>query len=122
MNLNFNTKPFNSFINGDDHLVLEIAVAGFDESELQVSRIGEQLFVRGSKAEKRVEVKRQFNRGISYRDFKDMFIIPVGWKMLVAEFINGVLRIKFYEDEETLPITTIKVNQKSPEIEADTIK
>ena len=115
MSLNFNSKPFNSFINGDDNLVLEIAVAGFDESELQISRVGDQLFVSGSKSEKRVEVKRQFNRGISYRDFKDLFIIPVGWKMLVAELINGVLRIKFYEDKETMPITTIKVNSKVQE-------
>ena len=105
MSLSFNSKPFNSYINADDNLVLEVGVAGFSEEDLDITRVGTQLYVSGQKSDKPVEVRQFFNRGLSYRDFKDMFVVPVQFKLLSAELINGVLRIKFFEEKETLPIT-----------------
>ena len=105
MSLNINSKPFNSYINADDNLVLEVGCAGFGEEDLDITRVGTQLYVSGQKSDKPVEVRQFFNRGLSYRDFKDMFVVPVQFKLLSAELINGVLRIKFFEEKETLPIT-----------------
>ena len=105
MSLPFNTKPFNSYLNIDNHLVLEVAVAGFDEADLSIERVGQNLYISGQKSDKPVEVKQFFNRGISYRPFRDTFQVASHWKLLCAELIFGILRIKFEEQKETLPIT-----------------
>ncbi len=106
--MNFNTKPFNSYISEEDRLVLEVAIAGFSEDDLAIERTGTQLAVIGKKTDKPIGVKESLNRGISYRDFRDVFIIPTQWKLEVAELINGVLRIKFFEERENVPITVVK--------------
>ncbi len=106
--MSLNSKPYNCYINVDQHLVLEVAVAGFSIEELEISRTGEVVYVSGHKSDKSVEVVHFLARNLSYRDFRDVFIIPTQWKLEVAELINGVLRIKFFEERENVPITVVK--------------
>lgn len=101
--MNLNTKPMNSYILQNDNLVLEIAVSGFKESELNVELVGRELVVSGKKTCPQVDVKQFINRGLSYRNFEERYVLG-DYEVLEARLLDGVLRIEFTKNKQNVKI------------------
>lgn len=76
---------------GTEKFLISIAVAGFNESELEVIAEDNQLLVRGRQKE---EGTREFlHRGIAARQFQRSFLLADGVEVQEATLRNGMLTI-----------------------------
>jgi HSP20 family molecular chaperone IbpA len=74
-----------------ERIRLTLAVAGFNESELDLTTEENQLVVRGRQTD---EQEREFlHRGIAARQFQRTFVLADGMRVLGAELKNGLLAI-----------------------------
>jgi HSP20 family molecular chaperone IbpA len=74
-----------------ERLRLTLAVAGFTESDLDLTTEDNQLVVRGRQMD---EEEREFlHRGIAARQFQRIFMLADGMRVLGAELKNGLLSI-----------------------------
>ncbi|OXT01909.1 heat-shock protein Hsp20 [Notoacmeibacter marinus] len=72
-------------------LRITLAVAGFQEADLDVTTEENQLIVRGQQGE---EPEREFiHRGIAARQFQKNFLLADGMRVLSAALRNGLLSI-----------------------------
>jgi len=72
-------------------LRITLAVAGFDEDDLEVLTEENQLIVRGRQNE---EAEREYlHRGIAARQFQRTFVLADGMRVAGAELKNGLLAI-----------------------------
>lgn len=72
-------------------LRITLAVAGFRESELDVSTEENQLIIRGRQQDD--EDREYLHRGIAARQFQRAFMLADGMRVLGAELKNGLLSI-----------------------------
>ena len=87
-----NYPPFNIEQLDDDHFVLSLAVAGFNETEIDISLLNGVLTINGEKPE--TETKSVYlHRGLGFRDFVRTFTIAEHIQVLSAELRNGMLTI-----------------------------
>lgn len=87
-----NWPPYNVEQIGDDRLQVTLAVAGFDESELQITLDQNHLMIHGKKQEQTPENERIFlHRGIATRQFQRHFILGQDIKLECAELSRGLL-------------------------------
>jgi HSP20 family protein len=80
----------------DNTLVLRAELPGVDPKDVEVSIVGNQVFLRGEKKqETRVEEKDLFFREFSQGRFERSFTLPEGTKtdQVKASFQNGVLEV-----------------------------
>lgn len=82
--------PYNIVSLGEESTLIELALAGWDKSDLKVTVDDNILAVRGSKSEKDDRVYS--HKGISTRNFEVKFHLK-SWGLVGAEFDNGILRI-----------------------------
>lgn len=76
----------------NEQLRITLAVAGFAESDLEVTTEENQLLVRGRQSEDACE--REFlHRGIAARQFQRTFVLADGMRVIAAELKNGLLSI-----------------------------
>lgn len=72
-------------------LRITLAVAGFAESDLEVTTEENQLIVRGRQSD---DTEREFlHRGIASRQFQRCFVLADGMRVTGAELRNGLLCI-----------------------------
>lgn len=84
--------PYNIEQIADDTLRITLAVAGFTEDDLSVTREGNQLVVAGRQA--RDDEDRVFlHRGIASRQFQRSFVLAEGIEIVGASLDNGLLNI-----------------------------
>lgn len=89
-----NYPPFNIKKVDDDHYVIEIAVAGFSKSEIEVELADGKLIVKGSaKEDNDPSVTSWIHKGIADRNFTRTFLINDFVEVKDAEMFNGILRI-----------------------------
>ena len=97
--------------NGKDRcelLRITLAVAGFSESELDVSTEENQLIVRGRQND---DVEREFlHRGIASRQFQRVFMLADGMRVLGAELRNGLLSIDLDRPEPERLVQRINIS------------
>lgn len=86
-----NYPPYNIAKVDDDHYVIEIAVAGFIESELDVEVKDGVLFVEGKKEDD--DQTEYLHKGISARQFKRSFTLSDTIVVKGAAYNNGILTI-----------------------------
>lgn len=103
--LNTNYPPYNLVKQSDTEYTIELAVAGFDESELSVDLAGDSLTVSGKK-EKAVDDSTFMYRGISARAFTRSWRLAEGIEIKDVSLENGML--------------TINLKRKAPEAEKTT--
>ena len=72
-------------------LRITLAVAGFRESDLDVSTEENQLIIRGRQQDD--EDREYLHRGIAARQFQRAFMLADGMRVLGAELKNGLLSI-----------------------------
>lgn len=87
-----NYPPHNVVKLDDTHFVIELAVAGFAESEVDVELKENVLTVRGERPKKEKEVE-YLHRGISARNFTRTFPLAEHIEVRGATVQNGILAI-----------------------------
>ncbi|WP_088332057.1 Hsp20 family protein [Lacimicrobium sp. SS2-24] len=86
--------PYNVELLGEDKYRITMAVAGFDESELEIQVEENTLQVTGKKDAQEKEQERKFlHKGISERSFERKFQLGDHVKVLAADLKNGLLHI-----------------------------
>lgn len=87
-----NYPPYNIVRLDDTHYVIEVAVAGFAESELDVELKDSVLTIKGQK-EKKESTAEYLHRGISARSFERVFTLMPDIEVRAATVENGVLAV-----------------------------
>ena len=96
-----NYPPHNIVKIDDDHFVVELAVAGFAESELDIEVKDSLLTVSGAREDTRIYA----HKGISARKFSRQFTLNEHVNVTTAALANGILSIALERDipEEERP-------------------
>jgi len=86
-----NYPPYNIIKEDDEHFRIELAVAGFDKSELKVSKEKSYLIVEGKKE---VDSEDNFvHKGLASRSFKRTFTLADDVIVTGGDLKNGILMI-----------------------------
>ena len=84
--------PYNIKKTADNTYVIEVAVAGFAEDELDVELKDGVLSIKGEQAKKEVDVEYQ-HKGISTRNFTRTFTLGEHVEVRGATVKNGILAV-----------------------------
>jgi len=98
--------PYNIKKNSDNSYTIELAVAGFAQSEIDIEIDGGKLIVKGNSALTEDDKNENFLfKGIANRAFTRAFAIDDQIEVKGAELFNGMLRIVLERliPEETKP-------------------
>lgn len=87
-----NYPPHNVVKLDDTHYVIELAVAGFSETEIDVELKENILTVKGEKAKPEIEIE-YLHKGISTRNFTRTFPLAEHVQVRGATVQNGILAI-----------------------------
>jgi HSP20 family molecular chaperone IbpA len=102
--------PFNIEQRGENAWRITLAVAGFAESDLQVTVEDRQLVIRGRQAEE-AEAERVFlHRGIATRQFQRSFVLADGVEVAGAAMENGLLHVDLARSAPETVVKTIQIN------------
>ena len=89
--------PYNIELTGDDSYRISMAVAGFEQSELDIQVEQNRLTVSGKKPEE--DEQRNFlHRGIAARNFERRFQLADHVKVTDAKLANGLLHIELVRE------------------------
>jgi len=89
---NDNYPPYNISRLDETHYVIEVAVAGFNESELDVEIKDSIVTIKGQKVKPEKEVE-YLHHGISARNFERVFTLSPDIEIRGATVKNGVLAV-----------------------------
>lgn len=85
--------PYNVVKLDNDNYVIEIAVAGFDETDITIELLKGQLTVAGTAAREPTDIN-YVHKGISGRDFTRVFTLADTIDVEGAQIHKGVLQIE----------------------------
>ena len=85
-----NYPPYNVIKENEDTYIVELALAGFDRSEIDVTVDNGNLIVKGEKEKKELEFT---HKGIATRSFTRSFALGEYMEVTGAELENGMLSI-----------------------------
>ena len=90
--------PYNIELVSEDKYRITMAIAGFDQSELDIETERDTLKIIGRKKQ-RDDARRTFlHRGIATRDFEHRFQLANHVKVVGARFDNGLLDIELVRE------------------------
>lgn len=89
---NENYPPYNVIRVDDTHYTIEVAVAGFEESELDVELTDRVLVISGDRKTK-TDSSGYIHKGISTRDFARSFTLADNVEVKLATVKNGILSV-----------------------------
>jgi molecular chaperone IbpA len=100
-----NYPPYNVARLDENHYDIEMAVTGFDKSEVEVTVERNELTIRGERTDVDATVTEYLHRGLALRNFERSFTLAEHMKVISAEIRNGVLTIKLEREipEELKP-------------------
>lgn len=104
--------PPHNIAKTDGGYVIEVATAGFSESELSVVVKDDNLIISGTKQTSKPEYKYQ---GIGFRDFQKEFRLTDTVKVSDANYTNGILSVKLNHIAPKSQSETIKINSPLPD-------
>jgi len=87
-----NYPPYNIRKTGDNNYTIELAVAGFGQSEIDIEIDGGKLIIRGNVGND-TETNDYLFKGIAARAFTRSFAIDDQVEVKGAELFNGMLKI-----------------------------
>jgi len=101
--------PYNIEKSGEDHYRVTLAVAGFGESDLEITQTENTLVVKGS-ADDQEAGRAYLHRGIAGRAFERRFQLADHIRVVTAELENGLLHIDLEREvPEALKPRTIEI-------------
>ncbi|WP_415721108.1 small heat shock chaperone IbpA [Photobacterium ganghwense] len=92
-NSNGGYPPYNIEQRGDNQYRITMAVAGFAESQLDITQHENKLIVRGTRPESEHDERQYLYQGIAERDFERKFQLADYVKVIGANMANGLLHI-----------------------------
>ena len=110
--------PYNIEVTGENRYNISLAVAGFDESELNLQVENGILTVTGKKNTNAKDERRYLYQGIATRTFERKFNLADYVEVTGASLKNGLLSINLVKEipDEMKP-RTIEINSSSNVIE-----
>lgn len=87
-----NYPPYNIYQCDNSHYIIELAVAGFEENELNVELSERVLTIVGERLNK-PEISGYIHKGISQRNFTRSFTLADNVEVRAATVKNGILSI-----------------------------
>ena len=109
--------PYDIEATGDDHYAITLAVAGFEDSELDIQIENGLLCVRGKKADESEE-KSYLYRGIANRSFERKFNLADYIEVRGADLKNGLLTISLVKEiPEAMKPRTIAIEAAGATLE-----
>ncbi len=93
---------------GSEHLRITLAVAGFSESELDISVEENQLTIRGKQSDD-ADNGHYLHRGIAARQFQRTFVLADGVEVTGADLENGLLSVGLFRKVPEQIIRKIKI-------------
>ena len=93
--------------NSTDLIRITLAVAGFDDAELEITLEENQLLIKG--CQKDDESREFLHRGIAARQFQRSFVLAEGLEINNAELKNGLLSINLIQPEIEKLVRKIKI-------------
>jgi HSP20 family molecular chaperone IbpA len=88
-------------------LRITLAVAGFEQDQIEVTLEENQLFIRGRQQEDKTRC--YLHRGIAARQFQRSFLLAEGMQVLGAEMANGLLSIDLARPQQDRMVRKINV-------------
>jgi len=88
-----NYPPYNVVRDSEDKFTIEVAVAGFEQGEIDVTIEGSMLVIRGEQT-RQEDTREYLHKGISARDFTRSFTLAEHVEVNGAEVTSGILTIK----------------------------
>ena len=112
--------PYNIEILDENHYAITLAVAGFEEKELDIQLEQGVLAVKGKKA--KVEERNYLHQGIANRTFERKFNLADHVEVTGAALSNGLLTIRLVREiPEAMKPRSIAINHSSDALEHDTV-
>ncbi len=105
-----NFPPYNIEQIDADSLRITLAVAGYKETDLDVSIEENQLVIRGRQEQS--DTRRFLHRGIAGRSFIKSFVLAEGLKITEAFLENGLLNIDLYRPNKPKKVQQIAIKTK----------
>ncbi|MES2825781.1 MAG: Hsp20 family protein [Pseudomonadota bacterium] len=103
--------PYNIEVTGDDRYAITLAVAGFDQKDLDIQVEGGLLTVRGKKGNGETEEHRYLHQGIATRSFERKFSLADHVEVSGAQLTNGLLTVNLVREiPETMKPKSIAIN------------
>lgn len=93
-----------------ERLRLTLAVAGFKETDLDLTTEENQLCVRGRQVDE--EEREYLHRGIAARQFQRTFVLADGMRVVSAELKNGLLAIDLERPQPERLVRKINISVK----------
>lgn len=91
---NTNYPPYNIVRLAETEYAIEVAVAGFNEDELDVEVVDGELIIKGEAKEKAVDYTGNYlHQGIAARNFTRTFALPDDAEVTNATVRNGILTV-----------------------------
>lgn len=103
--------PYNIEHIAPDAFRITLAVAGFSDSDLNITTEERQLVIRGRLAEPD-EARVFLHRGIAGRAFQRSFVLADGVEVVQAQMENGLLHIDLKRAAPQQIIQTIPISRK----------
>ena len=113
--------PYNIVTAGENHYRITMAVAGFSESEINITSEHNKLQVTGEKAEeKESEESHYLYRGIATRSFERRFNLADHVRVSGARLDNGLLHIELEREiPEAMKPKTIPIQSSANLLESE---
>ena len=90
---NSNYPPHNVIKTGDNTVIIEVAVAGFAEGEIDIQVQKNSLTIAGEQKREADSTWEYLHRGISSRDFSHSFTLADHVEVRSASITDGILRV-----------------------------
>lgn len=101
--------PYNIEKQSDDHYRITMAVAGFEESDLELTAKGQTLVIAGKVRKEELKVE-YLHHGIAGRSFERRFELADHIRVDRASLVNGLLHVDLVREiPETLKPRTIRI-------------
>ena len=85
--------PYNIKQVKDNKYVIEMAVAGFAKSDIEVTLDGNKLVIKGNASEEELPEDNYLFKGIATRNFTRQFTLADKVEIKDAEIVNGMLKV-----------------------------
>lgn len=97
---NQNFPPYNIVEIDEDQFVIEMAIAGYDKSDVDVFRDGDKLTIRGKVADANETSPTYVYQGIAKRAFESQFALSSDVEVGRVSLENGILNIHLKRDKD----------------------
>ncbi len=118
-----NYPPYDIEQIDDKKTCITLAVAGFDDEDLDITLQNRQLVIKGKlKAGEENKNRKFLYRGIATRQFQRVFMLAEGMEIKEASLSKGLLKIMLERNEPEVRIERIGINNKDKKNKKDAFK